>query len=83
VLSAMNPNFTPMAKTRKGDVPKPQTYSMEDWKSINEEMKNAVLSIAGEITSGHIVAKTNVSDNSSFHPCENCQYKFICRNAVK
>ena len=83
VLAAMNPDFTPMAKTRKGDVPKPQTYSMEDWKRINEEMKSAVLSIAGEITSGHVVAKTNVSDNSSFHPCENCQYKFICRNAVK
>jgi ATP-dependent helicase/nuclease subunit B len=83
VLAAMNPDFTPMAKTRKGDVPKPQTYSMEDWKRINDEMKDAVLSIADEITSGHIVAKTNVSDNSSFHPCENCQYKFICRNAVK
>ena len=83
VLAAMNPSFTPMAKTRKGAEPRPETYSMDDWKRINEEMKDAVLSIAGEITSGHIVAKTNVSDNASFHPCESCQYKFICRNAVK
>ena len=83
VLRAMNPDFTPMAKTRKGDVPKPETYSIEDWERINEEMKSAVLTIAGEITSGHIVAKTNVSDNASFHPCTDCKFKFICRNAVK
>jgi hypothetical protein len=83
VLAAMNPDFTPMAKTRKGADRIPNTYSMEDWKRINDEMKSAVLSITKEITSGHIVAKTNVNDNSSFHPCENCQYKFICRNAVK
>ena len=83
VLAAMNPAFTPMAKTRKGYEPKPQTYSIEEWKQINEDMKSAVLAIADEITSGHIVAKTNVSDNASFHPCSDCQYKFICRNAVK
>ena len=83
VLGAMNPDFTPMAKTKKGDVPKPATYSIDDWKRLNDEMKSAVLTIAGEITSGHIVAKTNVSDNASFHPCSDCKFKFVCRNAVK
>lgn len=83
VLAAMNPEFTPMAKTRKGQEPVPETYSIEDWARINEEMKAAVLGVADEITSGHIVAKTNVSDNASFHPCADCKFKFICRNAVK
>ncbi len=84
VLSAMNPDFTPMAKSRsKNDPPAPLTYTREDWERINEEMKDAVLTIADEITSGHIAAKASVSDNASFHPCTDCQYKFICRNAVK
>ena len=83
VLSAMNPEFTPMAKTKKGEEPKPLTYTEADWQKINEDMKDVVLSIADEITSGHIVARTNVQDNATFHPCEDCQYKYICRNAVK
>lgn len=83
VIGAMNPDFTPMAKTRKGDTPMPLTYTREDWERINDEMKASVLSIAAEITGGKIVAKTNVNDNASFHPCSDCQYKFICRNAVK
>ena len=83
VLAAMNPEFTPMAKTRKGQPPVPATYSMDDWKRINEEMKSAVLSIADEITKGHIVAKTNAKDNATYHPCSDCKFKFICRNAVK
>lgn len=83
-LSAMNPDFTPMAKPKsKNDPPTPQTYTLDDWNRLNEEMKDAVLSITKEITSGHIVAKTNVPDNSTFHPCKDCHYKFICRNAVK
>ena len=83
VLGAMNPSFTPMAKTRKGDVPIPLTYTKEKWAQINADMEGSVLAIANEITSGKIEAKTNVSDNASFHPCTNCTYKFICRNAVK
>ena len=83
VLSAMNPAFTPMAKVRKGEDPRPETFTKEDWKRINDEMKEAVVSIANEITSGHITARTNVADNATFHPCTDCQYKFICRNAVK
>ena len=83
VLGAMNPDFTPMAKVKRGEDPRPATYTSDDWKRINDEMKAAVLSIADEITSGHIVARTNVQDNASFHPCKDCQYKFICRNAVK
>ena len=83
VLGAMNPEFTPMAKAKRGQEPVPQTYTREDWARINEEMKSAVLSIAGEITSGHITAKTNVNDNATFHPCTDCQYRYICRSAVK
>ena len=83
VIGAMNPDFTPMAKTKKNDAPMPLTYTREDWERINEDMKSTVLAIAGEITGGKIVAKTNVNDNASFHPCTDCQYKFICRNAVK
>ena len=82
VLDAMNPDFTPMAKVRKGEEPRPLTYTREDWERINDEMKASVLSIAGEITGGHIVAKTN-ADNSSFHPCTDCKYRYICRSAVK
>ncbi len=84
VLGAMNPDFTPMTKSKsKKEPPSPITYTGEDWERINEEMKDAVLTIADEITSGHIVARTSVGDNASFHPCTDCQYKFICRNAVK
>ena len=79
----MNPAFTPMAKAKRGQEPTPQTYTKEDWARINEEMKAAVLAIADEITSGHVVAKTNVNDNATFHPCTDCQYRYICRNAVK
>lgn len=82
-LKAMNPDFIPMGKAKRGEDPKPLTYSEDDWARINDEMKDAVLKIADEITSGHIVAKTNANDNASFHPCTDCQYKFICRNAVK
>lgn len=83
VLSAMNPSFTPMAKTKKNEEPRPQTFTADDWKTINDDMKNAVVEIADRITNGHIEAKPGVPDNSSFHPCSDCQYKFICRNAVK
>ena len=83
VLSAMNPSFTPMAKTKKNEEPRPQTFTADDWKTINDDMKNAVVEIADRITDGHIEAKPGVPDNSSFHPCSDCQYKFICRNAVK
>lgn len=82
VLSAMNPDFTPMAKTRKGEEPKPQTYTEADWANINEDLRSVVLSVADEITSGHVAASPKAS-GSMFHPCEDCQYKFICRNAVK
>ena len=83
VLAAMNPSFIPMAKTRKGSEPMPLTYTQEDWININKDMESSVLSIADEITSGHIVARPSVPENSAFHPCRDCQYKFICRNAVK
>ena len=82
-LSAMNPNFTPMSKaSKKGESPTPLTYTMDDWKEINKDMKASVLAIANEITSGHIEAKPKAS-GSAFHPCEDCQYKYICRSAVK
>ena len=81
-LSAMNPDFTPKGKpAKKGEAPLPLTYSMDDWKEMNKDMEASVLSVANEITSGHIKAAPNA--NSSFHPCEDCQYKYICRSAVK
>ena len=82
-LSAMNPDFTPMGKaSKKGEAPMPLTYTMDDWAQINKDMEVSVLSVANEITSGHIEAKPSAK-NSSFHPCEDCQYKYICRSAVK
>ena len=82
-LAAMNPDFTPMAKSSKrNEEPKPLTYSMDDWAEINRDMEAAVVAIADEITSGHIVAKTNVKPGATFHPCKECPYKFICRSAV-
>ena len=83
VLAAMNPDFTPMAKAKRGEQPKPQTYTKEDWEQINEDMRAAVLSIAKEITSGHVTAKTGESAGAAFHPCTDCQYRYICRSAVK
>ena len=82
-IEAMNPDFIPKTAPKRGVPGEAITYSMEEWKAINDDMKNAVLSIAGEITGGKIVAKTSASDNDRFHPCTDCQYKFICRNAVK
>jgi len=82
-LSAMNPDFTPMSKPEKRNgEPKPQTYTMDGWREINKDMEASVLSIANEITSGHIEAAPAAA-NSAFHPCTDCQYKFICRSAVK
>ena len=82
-IEAMNPDFIPKTAPKRGVPGEPITYSMAEWKVINDDMKNAVLSIAGEITGGRIVAKTSAPDNDRFHPCTDCQYKFICRNAVK
>ena len=80
-LSAMNPDFTPMAKSsRKNEPPTPLTYTMEGWEQINKDMENAVLSVAKEITGGHIAAKPK-ANGTAFHPCKDCQYKFICRSA--
>lgn len=82
-LAAMNPEFTPMAKSSKrNEEPNPLTYSMDDWAEINRDMEAAVVAIADEITSGHIVAKTGVKPGATFHPCKECPYKFICRSAV-
>ena len=82
-LEAMNPDFTPMAKSsKKGESPKPLTYTLEDWEQINRDMEASVLSVAKEITCGHIEAKPR-TNGSAFHPCEDCQYKYICRSAVK
>ena len=82
-LAAMNPDFTPMAKSSKrNEPPVPLTYSMDGWAQINRDMEAAVVAIADEITSGHIVAKTNAKPGATFHPCKECPYKFICRSAV-
>ena len=82
-LAAMNPDFTPMAKSsKKNEPPQPLTYSMDGWAEINRDMEAAVVAIADEITSGHIVAKTNAKPGATFHPCKECPYKFICRSAV-
>ena len=84
VLSAMNPDFVPMTKpSRKGEEPKPLTFTEEEWKKMNADMENVVIRIADDIASGHIAAKTSVPDTATFHPCSDCQYKYICRNAVK
>ena len=82
-LEAMNPSYTPMTKANRNEPPTPLTYTREDWERLNGEMQTAVTSIANEITSGHIRAKTNAKKSDTFHPCTDCQYKFICRNAVK
>ena len=82
-LAAMNPDFTPMAKpSKRNDPPTPLTYSMQDWEQINKDIEVSVLSVANEITSGHIAARPNAK-GSPFHPCEDCQYKYICRSAEK
>ena len=82
-LAAMNPEFTPMAKSsKKNEPPTPLTYSMDDWAEINRDMEASVVAIADEITGGHIVAKTNAKAGATFHPCKECPYKFICRSAV-
>ena len=82
VIAAMNPAFTPMTKVKKGQTPSPITYTEADWDRLGSEMEAAVLTVAGEITGGKIVAKPNAG-SSSFHPCSNCKYKFICRSAEK
>ena len=82
-MEAMNPDFIPKSPTKRGVPGEPITYSMDEWKTINDDIKNSVLKIAGEITGGKIMAKTSAPDNDRYHPCSDCQYKFICRNAVK
>ncbi len=79
-LSAMNPLFTPMEKPKKNQPPTPMTYSMEDWKALDEEMKNVILNITDEITSGHVVANPKGS-SGIFNTCSDCQLKYLCRSA--
>ena len=78
-LEAMNPNYTPVQKARNGDTSF-LTYTMEDWRRINDEMENVILSVTDEIVAGRVKASAK-NKNSSFSPCKDCQYKYLCRNA--
>lgn len=78
-LEAMNPNYTPAIKSRNGEK-RPQTYSMEDWERMNTEMEEVIVSVTDEIAAGRIRANAK-KKGSSFSPCNDCQYKYICRNA--
>ena len=78
-LSAMNPDYIPSQKSKSGAV-SALTYTMEDWKRINEEMESVILSVTDEITKGQIAARAK-NKASSFSPCRDCQYKYLCRSS--
>ena len=80
-LAAMNPEYTPMTKAKKNSPASAITYSHETWEQLNQKMRDVILEITGEITGGHIEAKPNESKKGGFHPCTDCQYKYLCRNA--
>ena len=78
-LAAMNPDYTPKKKTKKGEPDVPLTYTKEEWEQLNEQMKTVVLNITDEITSGHITTRCE-DKKSPFSPCSDCQFKYVCRS---
>lgn len=78
-ISAMNPDYLPAIKVRNGER-SPLTYSMDDWYRLNDEMESIILSVTDEIVAGRIRANVK-KKGSSFSPCRDCQYKYLCRNA--
>lgn len=78
-LSAMNPDFTPMQKSRKGDS-SPETYTRGEWDTLGEQMREVILNITDEITGGKIgVAEGGAK--SPFSPCADCQFRYLCRSS--
>ncbi len=78
-LSAMNPDYIPVEKSRKGDV-SPLTYTREEWDALGDQMREVILDVTDEITSGR-VRVTDKGDKSPFSPCTDCQFKYLCRSS--
>ncbi len=80
-LAAMNPEFIPMTKPSRNSEAVPLTYSAEDWDALCLDMQGVITDVAKQIAKGRIT--TDISKSGGFHPCDDCQYKFLCRNVQK
>lgn len=78
-LSAMNPDFTPIQKSRKGEI-SPITYTRDEWDTLGKQMQEVILDITDEITDGRIGVAEG-GKNTPFSPCSDCQFKYLCRSS--
>ncbi len=78
-LGGMSEAFIPAKKNKKtGNVP--ITYTREEWETLGEEIRSVILGIADNISEGHFSTEVNCARNDRFHPCNDCKFKYICRN---
>ncbi len=78
-LSGMSEAYIPSKKGKKtGNVP--ITYTREEWETLGEEIRSVILGIADDISAGHFSTEVNCPKSDRFHPCNDCKFKYICRN---
>ena len=83
-LSAMNPRYTPLSypeTSKNAKANARRKYTKEGWDDICRSMKDAILSISGDMKSGNISASPK--EIKGFNPCDRCKYRVICRKADK
>ena len=83
-LDAMNPDFLPKKTVRRVEMlDTERLYTAEGWKSICDDIENAVLNIVDDMKSGDVSAYPKKLASKSFHPCDFCAYKSVCRSDNK
>ncbi len=83
-INAMNPDFLPKKTVKKVEMlDAERLYSADDWKVICDDIENAVLNIVDDMKSGDVSARPKKLASKSYHPCDFCAYKSICRSDEK
>lgn len=80
-LSAMSPSELPLGKD--GTIDQNRLYTEEGWSQICNKIEKAVLDIIDEMKRGDMSPRPRRLSSKSYHPCEYCAYKSICRNDEK
>ncbi len=75
-LGAMNPDFTPIKNEKSKEN---QTYTLDDWRRLNDEMESVIKDVGRQILRGDMSARAN-AQRTAYHPCDKCSFKYICRN---
>lgn len=80
-LSAMSPTELPLGKD--GAIDQKRLYTEDGWANICITIEKAVLDIIDEMKVGDMSPKPRKLSSKSYHPCEYCAYKNICRSDEK